>query len=538
MIDLQSSSTIYNPQAFAEFLKLQGTYYINGLASCQIGPRLVHPFEAHGYVKSLSFDGEGRLVLQKSIINTPLTKMERERNAPIARGVMSSLDDVTSLTGWWRNVFAPTERDTANLVANLWPRPSSEVVKQGILEPLLIVATDNGTPYVLDPATLEMRGTLAQILTDMAARDPNLSYLKESARVVGTTKMLAHTRYDEKRQRFILCSTEMVLPGDQFKGNVILTFYEFNTAFRLVARKKYKTRFMVMHDWMITDDYYVVPKNPARLRWGNIFKFLAGLVLGVQVFAMEVDCVGELVLIPRHDKDAPVIEAKADRFFNIFHFGPCYQQDEDKGKVVVYAGVFDSYDFGGEMGFDCTMQEFDPIAWGSCGRAPAPRVDKFVVCTKDGKVMERERMKIVKLEDQEDVPLDMLRFASDGAQCRYFYGLGASRKEGWFPFRSVVKVDTLRNITYNWDAGDTRVVSEPMFIPKQMRAGTNDAIKEDDGFLVSVVHDAPDQTCHLAVWDAVNFDQGPIGIIGLGDLVPWCVHGSWVPYYINSKLSK
>ena len=38
--------------SFNQLKKLKGTYYINGLGSCAVGPRLVHPFEAHGFMKS------------------------------------------------------------------------------------------------------------------------------------------------------------------------------------------------------------------------------------------------------------------------------------------------------------------------------------------------------------------------------------------------------------------------------------------------------------------------------------------------------
>jgi carotenoid cleavage dioxygenase len=124
-----------------------------------------------------------------------------------------------------------------------------------------------------------------------------------------------------------------------------------------------------------------------------------------------------------------------------------------------------------------------------------------------------------------DIPVDMPNFNGDAKPCRYSYFLGASRPEGWFPFRSIVKLDLHNFEALNWDAGDGQVVSEPMFVPRVNARG------EDDGFVVSIVHNAEDRTCRLVVFDSLLFEAGPIASIDLGALMPWCVHGSWYPEY-------
>jgi carotenoid cleavage dioxygenase-like enzyme len=65
-----------------------------------------------------------------------------------------------------------------------------------------------------------------------------------------------------------------------------------------------------------------------------------------------------------------------------------------------------------------------------------------------------------------------------------------------------------------------------MWVPK-----SSEENKLDEGFVLSVVHDAETKSCRLNVWDAVTFDQGPIASVPLGALTPWCVHGSWTPEY-------
>ncbi|KAL3794643.1 hypothetical protein HJC23_010071 [Cyclotella cryptica] len=500
------AATIYQRSLWEEFSSIKGTYFINGLASCQIGDRLIHPFEAHGFCKSIVFDGQGKVYYTSNIVNTPLTKEERNRNTIINRGVMSTVASMDSLLGNIRNALSSSERDTANLTADLWPPPFTKN-KDGI-EPILISCTDNGEPYAIDPSTLETKGRLVDVIPKLASVFPK------------GTKFLAHNRYDEENRRLIMCVYNMVIPGERFLGNSRMEFVELDDNFDVVSRREHTTRFMVFHDWALTENYYVVPKNPAYLRWNNILKFCVGLSLGTDVFAMEEHTNGEFILIPRHDLNAKVKEVQSDSFFNCFHFGPVYEKP-NHNELVINGCVFDSYTFGGEMGFDGDKQTFSPIEWGSTGlqsngsRSPPPRLDQFTIDTKTFTITSKNRVPCV--------PVDMPTFHGDAKPCKYSYFLGASRPEGWFPFKQVVKLncDTFESFVY--DAGDDQVVSEPIFVPR------NNSHGEDDGFLISIVHDARNKVSKILVWESQSFKNGPIGECVIGDLIPWCVHGSFYP---------
>lgn len=497
-LDLNEASVVHNVEQFEEFKTIVGTFFINGLSSCRIGNRVVHPFEAHGFVRSLGFDGKGKLHFKTAIVETPLTQNERRFGLPLARGVMSSLGNPLV------NALVPAQRDTANLSAVLWPPPG---LQNTVVAPVLIVAGDNGTPFRVDPITLKTLGPLSDVIPELKDRP-----------------MLAHSRIDEARQRLILCSSKF----DFSKGEKTMAqFWEFDVNFKLVATRTWETRFMVFHDWMITDNYYIVPKNPASFRWDNLPKFLMGLIPGVEIFDMDYSAVGELVLIPRHNEGLEAIECAAESFFNIFHFGPCYE-NKDTGAVVVYGSVFDKYSFGGEMGYDPVKQDFDPIRWSSSDGAPAPRLDRFVLNLRDGTVQERQRIPLFDKASSgdADIPVDMPTFNGDGVPCRYGYFLGGSRPEGWFPFRSVVKADLDNGTCNNWDAGDGRITSEPRFVPRL------EPTSEDDGFVLSIVHSAADKACDLVIWDSHRFSAGPIATVALGELMPWSVHGSWIPGFV------
>jgi len=170
------------------------------------------------------------------------------------------------------------------------------------------------------------------------------------------------------------------------------------------------------------------------------------------------------------------------------------------------------------MGFDGLNQEFDPVAWGGAGGlAPPPQLDQYVIDTKTFTIKSKERVPVI--------PVDMPNFDGDAKVCKYSYFLGASRPEGWFPFRQIVKLDleTFESIVY--DGGDGQVLSEPMFIPR------DNAQNEDDGFIISIAHNAEEKTSKLLVWDSPTFEDGVIAECFLGDLIPWCVHGSFYPGY-------
>jgi all-trans-8'-apo-beta-carotenal 15,15'-oxygenase len=444
-------------------------------------------------------------------VKTPLTQQELAQNTIAARGVMSTVANTDSWWGVIQNALSSSERDTANLVATLWPPPPhhSKNKMDDQYSPILITCGDNGEPYALDPKTLETKGRLVDVVPKLKEVFPD------------GTKFLAHTRRDETKERFVMCTSKMEIPGDTNQGNVTMEFLEFDTNFDLVCRRSHKDRFMVVHDWVLTQNYYVVPKNPAYLKWPDLANFMLGRKVGTDIFAMEEETSGAFLLIPRGDnktpnEERPVRTVESDAFFNLFHFGPTYENDNNE--LIVNGCVFDSYTFGGEMGFLGNDEGFDPISWGTSGMAPPPRLDQFVLDLNSFTLKLKTRVPVI--------PVDLPVFSGDAKPLRYAYFCGASRPEGWFPFRSILKVDLETLDSINWDAGDGSVVSEAMFVPKEKQQSA-----EDDGFVISIVHNAEESSCRLVIWDSQTFENGPIAECPLGDLIPWCVHGSFYPNY-------
>ncbi len=96
-----------------------------------------------------------------------------------------------------------------------------------------------------------------------------------------------------------------------------------------------------------------------------------------------------------------------------------------------------------------------------------------------------------------------------------------SRVEG-FETGPLVKVDTLNGETTVHDLGPGRVSMEPAFVP---RPG---AVAEDDGWILSVVHDATLDRSELVVLDAGDLAAAPVARVHLPQRVPLGFHGNWV----------
>ncbi|CAE8584820.1 unnamed protein product, partial [Polarella glacialis] len=361
-----------SPEDWELLSSLRGTYYLNGLASVKVGSRLVHPFEAHGFLRSIEFHGDGMATYRASYVHTLCESLERSVKTPLFRGVFSNVVDFDSPLGLL-NSISPGTRDTANLACRFWP-PPGQTPATSSRSPQLIASGDNGTPMVLDPRTLSSQGAL-----DFEG--------------LGGRKWLAHTRYDAACGRvvFASCTFEPSLEGGM---STRLDFREYDTQGVLVAETSHTTGFMVMHDWIITPNFYVVPKNPAKLDPAGLAQFLAGLAQGTKVFNMEEDISSSVLLIPRVVGTGEAQEVQFDRFLNIFHVCPTWEEEAD-GKLIMHAVAFDSYEFGREMGFDVKLQDFDPIKWSAGERNPAPRLHRFTPPGRKSSILARVAVVVV-----------------------------------------------------------------------------------------------------------------------------------------------
>lgn len=105
----------------------------------------------------------------------------------------------------------------------------------------------------------------------------------------------------------------------------------------------------------------------------------------------------------------------------------------------------------------------------------------------------------------------------------YRYGWCAAPSDvdgdGW----PTLKHDLATGQRWEFDHGPGRAAGEPVFVA---RAGGTD---EDDGWLLTFVHDLGEGTCDLVVMDAADFDRRDyVARVRLPQRVPFGFHGNWV----------
>ncbi len=90
-------------------------------------------------------------------------------------------------------------------------------------------------------------------------------------------------------------------------------------------------------------------------------------------------------------------------------------------------------------------------------------------------------------------------------------------------FDGLIKYDTDAGTSEAWSLPKGHFTSEPVFVP---RPG---ARAEDDGWVISFVHDARDGATRVEVLNADDFAAGPVATVRLPRRVPIGFHACWVP---------
>ena len=86
-----------------------------------------------------------------------------------------------------------------------------------------------------------------------------------------------------------------------------------------------------------------------------------------------------------------------------------------------------------------------------------------------------------------------------------------------------VKHDLVTGHREVFDHGPGRAAGEPVFVGRQ---GGSD---EDDGWLLTFVHDGNTDSAEFVIIDAKDLDRGYVARVILPQRVPFGFHGNWVP---------
>lgn len=87
----------------------------------------------------------------------------------------------------------------------------------------------------------------------------------------------------------------------------------------------------------------------------------------------------------------------------------------------------------------------------------------------------------------------------------------------------LVTIDARTNDVRTIDLGAGRRSGEWVMVPRDGRAG------EDDGWLMSLVHNEATERGELLVLDAASPEEGPVATVKLPNRIPAGFHGNWIP---------
>jgi carotenoid cleavage dioxygenase len=245
----------------------------------------------------------------------------------------------------------------------------------------------------------------------------------------------------------------------------------------------------MMHDFNITQNHVIFMDLPA------VFDMKLAMS-GDMPIRWDDNYPARLGVMPRDGTDAQV------KWYDI---NPCY----------VFHPM-NSYEEGDTIVLD--VARFSHIWRDSAMDFPMPELWRWTIDTTKGTVSE---------EQIDDRAAEFPRVADSviGLKHRYGYMMGMSGLGNDDPMStsgSILKYDRQTGARTEIEFGPGRVGGEPVFVPSANPKG------EDDGYLMTYVHDAESDTSRFVIMDAATMDNTPVASVEL-PRVPSGFHGSWIP---------
>ena len=245
----------------------------------------------------------------------------------------------------------------------------------------------------------------------------------------------------------------------------------------------------MLHDMSITDRYAIIYDQPVTVDFDLAFA-------GRFPFRWDPGYGNRVGLLPREGDASEIIWVDAPLGY-AFH--PMNAYDAADGSVVIdlcmYERLFDS-DILGPFG-DCLA-----------------RLDRWVINP-------ATRTLSATVIDERANEFPRHRGSVSGKPYRYGY-CASPDLSGADTEWTTLKHDLLTGTRQVFDHGAGRAAGEPIFISRP--GGT----AEDDGWLMTFVHDLAKDSAELAVWDAQDFDRGYVAQVILPQRIPFGFHGNWV----------
>ncbi|VFQ94609.1 unnamed protein product [Cuscuta campestris] len=473
-----------------------GAYYLTGpgLFTDDHGST-VHPLDGHGYLRAFEINGKtGRATFMSRYIRTEAHKEERDPR-----------------TGGWRF----THRGPFSVLKGEKMIGNTKVMKNVANTSVLhwggrlFCLWEGGDPYEIDSATLDTIGKVKLVkpcgAQDAPERLTAAGFWDVAAQILrpvlfGVFKMspkrfLSHYKIDGKRNRLIImsCNAEdMLLPRSTF------TFYEFDATLELVQQEEYNIPdHLMIHDWALTDNFYVLFGNRIKLDLPGSMRAVCGLSPMISALSVNPSKqTSPIYLLPRfprisgqtninknnvvqRDWRVP-IEAPSQKW--LLHIGNAFEhRDEHTGKLRIQVQAsgcsYRWFNFQKMFGYDWRTGKLDPSMMnrGEDGEDKLLPHLLQVSITLDANG-DCDNVSVNDLNEwgrAADFPAIHPDYS--GRQNKYVYAAtssGSRRALPHFPFDTLVKLNTEdMSSAQTWSAGRRRFIGEPVFVPRGNNGG-------------------------------------------------------------------
>ena len=301
-----------------------------------------------------------------------------------------------------------------------------------------------------------------------------------------TTAMTAHPRVCPE-------TGEMLFFGYSMMGEPYLNYYRVSKEGKLVQSEAIEIpRPVMMHDWNITRNYVVFMDLP-------IVSDMDLAVTTGSPFGFKPECGARLGVMPREGNNSDVRWFDIDPCF-VFHSFNSFERDN---KIVLYVSRQQEAMVGG----------FKDI-YG--GETTVAKLWRWVIDLEKGTVSEEQ------LDDGAcDFPRvndNRIGLHSDFGYCMQIKTDVESLTFGENLFK--YHLESGKRIDHH--LGNNVAGGEPVFAPKP------GAKSEDEGWVLSLVHERNSRKSKLVIIDAQAFDQEPVAEVIIPQRVPYGAHGSWI----------
>ena len=246
----------------------------------------------------------------------------------------------------------------------------------------------------------------------------------------------------------------------------------------------------MLHDMSLTERYAVVYDQPCTVDFDLAFA-------GRFPFRWNPDYGNRVGLLPRDGTATDIVWIDVPIGYS---FHPMNSYDTPDGRVIIDLCVYD--------------QMFKEDVLGPFGDHSLARLERWEL---------NPAARTVSVTEIDDQPSEFPRHRGSLSTKPYRYGYTVSPSQdptaGW----PTIKYDLHTGARQVFEHGPGRASGEPVFIGRQ--AGTG----EDDGWLVTFVHDLGRQTTEFVVIDAQDFGRTDyVARVPLPQRIPFGFHGNWI----------